>query len=177
MKLDSNSKARDIAINKALEEYERYKEELDTLGIMAVVNMREPSYRKRMYIYNVQHKTVISEHHVSHGINSTNPNDKAYAISFSNVPGSLKSSLGAMKTGEIYHGKHGRSLRLEGLEEQNSNVRRRYIVIHKADYVTDNFILKNKRAGHSNGCLAVDPAVVDSVIDNLKGGTFVYVYY
>src|SRR3990167_7707842 len=49
---------------------------------------------------------------VDHGKNS----GEANATSFSNDPSSLKSSIGVFLTSDIYDGKHGRSLRIQGLE-------------------------------------------------------------
>jgi hypothetical protein len=50
---------------------------------------------------------------VAHGRNTGNE----FATSFSNSAQSYKSSLGFYATGEIYSGKHGKSLRLDGLEK------------------------------------------------------------
>jgi hypothetical protein len=49
---------------------------------------------------------------VAHGRNTGNE-----FASFSNSAQSYKSSLGFYATGEIYSGKHGKSLRLDGLEK------------------------------------------------------------
>lgn len=154
------------AIKKALQEYKKYSNLRD--DYIVVVNMDEPSYRKRLHVYDLKKKKVIRDHHVSHGKNSANPYNKAMATKFSNKENSHQSSLGAMKTAETYNGKYGYSLKLDGLEKQNSNVRRRYIVIHPADYVTDRFILSNGRAGLSWGCPATDPAISKSLIDLIK---------
>src|SRR5690606_40188967 len=59
-----------------------------------------------------------------------------YAKKFSNIPESFQSSLGFYATAEPYYGKHGYSLRLDGLEKGiNDKARERAIVIHGADYV------------------------------------------
>jgi hypothetical protein len=47
------------------------------------------------------------------------------------------SSLGVYKTAETYNGKHGLSLRLDGLSPTNSKARERAVVVHGADYVED----------------------------------------
>lgn len=145
--------------------------------VFVVVNLKEPSYRKRLYIVDSKSPKVLFSHHVSHGAGSANPKDKAYAISFSNTPESHQSSLGAMLTTDVYLGKHGRSLRLRGFDsKRNSNVTSRHIVIHPADYVTDQFIILNGRAGCSHGCFAVDPAISDGLIDLVKDGVYLYSY-
>lgn len=145
---------------------------------MVVVDFSEPSFRKRLYVVNLASKTVEQEHHVAHGKNSACFYDSAHACKFSNKIGSLQSSLGAMKTGKVYYGKNGKSLKLHGLEKGvNSNVFIRFVVIHPSNYVTDAYIRQNKKAGMSWGCLAVDPAISSSLIDLIKDGTFVYCYY
>lgn len=175
--LAANKQAMSDAVYKALSEYKKYKNQIDNHKYIVAVNFREPSYRKRLYVYDIEQDKVIRKHHVSHGLKSSDPLNRAYAIRFSNTPESHQSSLGAMKTGKTYHGAHGYSLRLHGLEDRNCNVASRYIVVHPADYVTDNYILRNGRAGQSWGCLALDPAISEKVIDLIKNGTFVYVYY
>lgn len=47
------------------------------------------------------------------------------------------SSLGIYRCAETYEGKHGYSMRLDGLEPTNSLARERAIVIHSADYVSE----------------------------------------
>ncbi len=144
---------------------------------LVIVDFTQPSYKKRFFVYSMVDKKIIREHHCSHGSGSAG-RDPAYCDKFSNVNMSKKSSLGSMKTGGVYYGKHGRSLKLHGLEEGvNNNVYSRSIVIHSARYVTDNYILKNGRAGCSWGCFALDPAICNDVIDLVKGGTFLYSYY
>lgn len=184
--LEYREEARAEALKAALASYKQHKESVKNQKIIVVINMKEPSYRKRLHVYDLEKKEFIRNHHVAHGVNSCGGvRGKAYAVHFSNIPESKKSSKGAMVTGSktdkyekkgVYIGKHGRSLKLDGLEPQNSNVRKRYIVIHAADYVTDKYIMKNERAGCSYGCPAVDPAISDGLIDLIKDGVFVYVY-
>lgn len=182
-----NIKSRDEAINDAYVAYDKYKDHVKLHDRMIVVNMREPSYHKRMYIVKFiddpsKEEHCISEiercHHVAHGEGSSDPLDAAYATSFSNINDSHKSSLGAMVTDDTYHGKHGLSCRLNGLEKgKNDQVRRRSIVVHGAHYVTDKYILRNGRAGQSWGCPAVDINISNEIIALIKGGRFFYVHY
>jgi hypothetical protein len=159
--------------------YEKYKSraKITNHDFMVVINFREPSFRHRLYVINLDDLSVMRTHHTTHGVNSSNTQNRAYADKFSNRRGSHQSSLGAMVTAETYYGRHGYSLRLDGLEKQNSQVRGRYIVIHPAPYVTDPYILANGRAGQSHGCPAVDPAISRDLIDLIKEGTFLYAYY
>lgn len=68
----------------------------------------------------------------------------------------MKSSLGVYRTAETYQGKHGYSLRLDGLSPgQNSNARKRAIVVHGADYASPRHLRKYDKLGRSWGCPAL----------------------
>ena len=100
------------------------------------------------------------------------------ASRFSNREGSLQSSLGLFRTAETYHGRHGYSLRLDGLEPGvNDRARERAVVIHGADYATQAFAARHGRLGRSWGCPAVDPRIHRALIDTIRGGTAVFAYY
>jgi hypothetical protein len=100
----------------------------------------------------------------------SDPNHTGYATTFSNVSGSNMSSLGFAITGAVYYGAHGRSLRLEGLSSTNSNMFDRAIVVHRADYVSEDFA----KQGRSLGCFVFDPDFTDEIIDKIEGGSLLY---
>src|SRR5690606_3296979 len=100
------------------------------------------------------------------------------ATRFSNVVGSHQSSIGLFRTAESYSGKHGYSLRMDGIEPGvNDRARERAIVIHPADYVNPAWIATQGRIGRSQGCPAVRPEVARMVVDSLKGGQFRFSWY
>ena len=110
---------------------------------------------------------------VSHGKNS----GELMAENFSNNPGSYTSSPGFYTTGETYFGKHGFSLRLDGIENGiNDKARERAIVIHGADYVSPDFVKKYGRLGRSLGCPAVPEELSKEIIETIKDGTCLFVY-
>jgi L,D-transpeptidase catalytic domain len=75
-------------------------------------------------------------------------------------------------------GKHGLSLRLEGLERGvNDNSMARDIVIHGATYVSETLAQAKGRIGRSWGCPAVRPEIARELIETLKGGALVYAYF
>jgi hypothetical protein len=116
------SSDRDMATMRALSELKRLDPAYDKQYII-VINMREPSFRQRLYVVDINSFSFIENHHVSHGKNSSSLLDPTFATRFSNKVGSRCSSLGGMKTGEVYTGIHGKSLRLYGLEKGiNDNV-------------------------------------------------------
>ena len=124
-----------------------------------VFKIKKHSGKKRMYIFDRIGKKVIQVH-ATHGTGS-DPDNNGLATMFSNENGSHKSSLGLYITAETYIGKHGKSLRLDGLEYSNNNARKRFIVFHGAKYAEKDFIDKNgNKCGRSWGCPAVGESVV-----------------
>lgn len=112
--------------------------------------------------------------HVSHGKGSGDGNGNA--VRYSNRHKSHMSSQGLYVTAETYYGKHGYSLRMDGLESTNSQARSRAIVIHGASYMTKQFIRNVGRAGRSHGCPAIDSKRSKGLIDKLKGGSLYYIH-
>jgi hypothetical protein len=110
---------------------------------------------------------------VAHGKNT----GELYAEKFSNISGSYTSSLGFYSTGDTYHGGHGLSLFLDGVEDGiNDKARERAIVIHGADYVTEAFIKQNGRLGRSFGCPSLPPEINEEVIQTISGGSCLFIY-
>ncbi len=183
-KMAVNSASREKAFTEALNKYVKFLPRIKNPNIIVVIDYTQPSYRKRLYVFenvstepNVFTWANTRNHHVAHGSGSSDLKDPTYSVRFGNTSNSHMSSLGAMVTVDTYHGKHGYSCRLEGLEARNSLVRVRSIVIHSADYVTDDYIHANDRCGQSWGCPAVDRAISNSLIQLIKGGCFVYAYF
>lgn len=142
--------------------------------LLTVIDYSMASTERRLWVIDLEAEEVLFRELVAHG-QSTGGNRARH---FSNDEGSHKSSLGVFRTGRTYRGKHGYSLKLDGLEPGfNDNARDRAIVIHAADYVTEDFIAANGRLGRSWGCPALDPAVADDVIDTIRGGTLLVAYH
>lgn len=90
---------------------------------------------------------------------------------------SRQSSLGVYRTAETYQGKHGYSLRLDGLSPgKNSNARKRAIVVHGADYASPRHLLKFDKLGRSWGCPALPREQSRAIIDTIKGGSVIYAH-
>ena len=141
---------------------------------LAVIDFSLPSTEQRMWVFDLQTRTLLLQDLVAHGQGSGDN----LASSFSNVEGSHQSSIGLFRTQESYFGKHGYSLRMDGLEPGiNDLARQRAIVIHPADYVDPSWITRHGRIGRSHGCPAVRPEVASMVVDSLKGGQFMFSYY
>lgn len=141
---------------------------------LAVIDFSLPSSQQRLWIFDLQSGELVLRDLVAHGKNSGELN----ATTFSNRDGSFQSSIGLFQAAESYEGRHGYSLRLDGLEPGiNDLARQRAIVIHGADYVDESWVNNYGRIGRSHGCPAVRQGVVKEVVDNLKGGQLVFTYY
>lgn len=138
-----------------------------------IIDFTKPSNEKRLFIIDLSTKKVVFNTYVAHGKKS----GLIYARNFSNQHESYKSSLGFFKTGETYQGMHGYSLRLDGLEEGvNNNARSRAIVMHGADYVSNQFVNEHNRLGLSWGCPAISMEEHRSIIDYIKWGNCIFTY-
>jgi len=150
-----------------------HMEHLKKKNLLTIIDFSKPSTEKRFLVIDLEHKQLVYHCLVAHGKNS----GENRAISFSNQARSLKSSLGFFMTAETYSGKHGYSLRLDGLEKNiNDNARSRDIVIHGADYVSQPFIKKQGRLGRSWGCPALPIELSKEIIDMISGGSCLFIY-
>lgn len=141
---------------------------------LAVIDYSRPSTERRLWIFDLQRKRLLLRDFVAHGRMS----GENFAENFSNRLGSNKTSLGLFRTAESYRGKHGYSLRMDGLEPGlNDLARERAIVIHGASYVSPLLVQSQGRIGRSLGCPAVRPEVARMVVDQLKGGQFLFAWH
>ncbi|AYQ31318.1 hypothetical protein DTQ70_03605 [Runella sp. SP2] len=142
-------------------------------AILAIVDLSQPSVNKRLYVIDLLKRKLLFRTYVAHGRNSGD----LYAQKFSNEVSSLQSSLGFYQTLGTYQGKHGLSLKLKGLENGfNTNALDRAVVMHGADYVSEDFIRKIGRLGRSFGCPAVPYGVHKDIIETLKNGACLFVF-
>jgi hypothetical protein len=143
-------------------------------GTLTVIDFSKPSTERRMWVYDLRSRTLLFEELVSHGRGS----GRTMATAFSNVPESNQSSLGLYRTAETYVGKHGYSLRLDGLEPGiNDRARERAIVMHGAEYVNGATAKAQGFLGRSLGCPALRPEVTRQVVEAVKDGGLLFAYY
>jgi L,D-transpeptidase catalytic domain len=142
--------------------------------ILTVIDYTKPSTERRLWVFDLVHMRVLFEELAAHGKNS----GETLAVHFSNAPNSLMTSLGAFLTADTYIGKHGLSLRLQGLEKGiNDNSMAREIVIHAANYVSEAAAKAKGHIGRSWGCPAVRPEISRRLIETVQGGSLVLAYF
>ena len=163
------------SFTEALKGYYSLKEKgLIKKDILTLIDFSLSSNTKRLWVIDLITGDVLFHSLVAHGRNTGNE----FASNFSNSAESYKSSLGFYATGEIYNGKHGMSLKLDGLEKGiNDNARARGVVMHAADYVSNSFIKTNHRLGRSQGCPAVPVELSKEIISAIKNKSCFFIYH
>jgi hypothetical protein len=143
-------------------------------SIITIIDFEKSSSQKRLYVVDLKTKSVLFQTLVAHGKNS----GKEYARSFSNEESSYKSSLGFYITRNTYEGSNGFSLRLEGTENGiNNNAMERAIVMHGADYASESTIYQLGFLGRSWGCPALPESLNKPIINKIKDGNMLFIYY
>lgn len=147
---------------------------LQNARYLSIADFSKSGGVKRFYVVDLQDTCVVYHTWVSHGRNS----GERYATRFSNTENSLMSSLGFFITGETYFGQHGLSLRLRGQERGfNDQAERRGIVVHGADYVSEKVVNQQGYVGRSWGCPALPEHLAPHVIETIKNGSVLFLYY
>lgn len=140
--------------------------------VAAIVDFASPSWSPRLHLVDMR-TSEIRSFLTAHGRGS-DPSHTGWLKRFSNSPGSKATSAGAYKTAQIYDGKYGRSMRLVGLDHENSNAEARAIVIHPAWYVHDSLIDKHGKIGRSEGCFAVSEGDHIEILERLGEGALLF---
>jgi len=138
---------------------------------ISIVDFRPRSDHFRLFVVNLSAGSV-ARYHTAHGSGSVRT-DPGYATLFGNEVGSNKSSLGFVRTGDVYFGSQKRSLRLEGLSSGNSHLMDRGIIVHGADQVHESASIQ----GLGAGCIMLDWRVRDEVINKIRDGSLMYFGY
>jgi hypothetical protein len=141
--------------------------------VLSIVDFSLPSNQKRLFIIDMLNGRLLFNTFVAHGRNS----GQLMATRFSNRTNSFMSSLGFYVTGDPFVGSHGYSLRLDGLEQGwNDRAFSRRIIMHPADYVSEDHIQQWGYLGRSEGCPAIPEALNAPIIDEIKGGSCLFLY-
>ncbi len=147
---------------------------LNKNNLLTIVDYSKASTQKRLFVLDMATGEVLINSLVAHGRRS----GQNYATDFSNKEESHKSSLGFYVTLNTYVGENGYSLKLKGCETGiNDKAYDRAIVLHGADYVSEKFIQQNGYLGRSYGCPAVPKVISKKLIDVIRGGSCMFLYY
>lgn len=142
--------------------------------LLTVCDFSMSSNTKRLWVIDTEEKKVLFNSLVAHGKNT----GEEFATNFSNTNSSLQSSLGFYITDATYNGDNGYSLKLLGMDKGfNDAAYKRAIVMHGADYVSEEFAATHKRIGRSWGCPAVPRALTQPIINTIKGRNCLFIYY
>jgi hypothetical protein len=143
-------------------------------SIVTIIDYSLPSSEKRLWVFDLHQQKLLFHTYVSHGIKS----GALLSTYFSNKYDSKASSIGVYTTEKAYYGRHGVSLKLDGLDPGfNDNAANRAVVMHGGWYVEDDFIKKYGRAGRSWGCPAVPDHLIKPIIDVIKDDSLFVIYY
>ena len=141
---------------------------------LTLIDYSKPSTEPRLWVFDMATGALRFKELVAHGQNSGDN----LATRFSDDMRSHQTSLGLFVTADTYLGRHGYSLRLDGLEPGfNETARSRAIVVHGAPYVNATVASSRGRLGRSWGCPALRQAVAHDVIDTIRGGGVIFSYY
>ncbi len=161
----------------ALKGFEKLKREGEislSVSTLSIVDFSLSSNEPRFWVIDVESGNVLFNSLVAHGKNT----GEEFAKDFSNRESSLQSSIGFYRTDQTYQGSNGYSLRLHGLDSgYNDRALERAIVMHGANYVSEDFGRKHQRIGRSWGCPAVPSKLAHSIIDTIKEGSVLFHYY
>lgn len=150
----------------------RHRDRLGHVDRIGIVDFAQPSRLPRLHVLDLEDGSVAS-HLVAHGRGS-DPAHSGWVTRLSNQPGSFASSAGAYLTRDLYVGAHGRSMRLAGLDDDNSNAEARALVVHAAWYVSPAIARDTGKLGRSEGCFALASDSLDAVLSQLGPGRLLY---
>ena len=159
-------------LSVARDQMDRVGSQLWRRDSMAIADYGLPSALPRFHFVNLEAGTVRS-FLVAHGRGS-DPEHDGFLKSFSNEVGSNATSRGAYISYEWYKGRYGTSIRLGGIDSDNSNALERAIVVHPAWYANPEMLEKYGKLGRSEGCFAMAEADFYEALWNLSGGRMIY---
>ncbi|PIQ21528.1 MAG: hypothetical protein COW65_08505 [Cytophagales bacterium CG18_big_fil_WC_8_21_14_2_50_42_9] len=155
-----------------LQNFKKAKLISPTKSIISIVDFGKASHFKRLWIIDLQSKKLLFQTLVAHGQGSGNERAEV----FSDRINSHQSSLGFYVTANTYMGKHGLSLKLNGMDAgYNTSALQRAIVVHGADYVSKDFIKTHGRLGRSHGCPALPVELTPAIINVIKNKSLLYI--
>lgn len=153
-----------VKSQEILEHISEHKTRLRGQKVISFVDYSMPINRKRFFVYDVQKQEIIYSTFVGHSAYSgrLRPNDT------SNTPDTRKTSTGLFKVGGQYVGRFGKSKKLHGLSDTNSNAYKRAIIVHSMP----GFEFEDL---YSWGCFTFFEEDLDTVFKYMKKGSYLLV--
>lgn len=145
------------------------KEHNYDLNHIFLVDFSIHSGKKRFFVWDYKADTVALASVCAHGTGKDDNRSTQTDIKYSNVEGSLCSSLGKYKVGIRSYSKWGINVhyKLHGLEKTNDNAFQRVVVLHSYDLMPQTEIYpQHLPLGYSQGCPVIDDETMRKV-DNL----------
>lgn len=160
----------ELALKNALA-YEEKSKAITNKEWMMIADYTVPSSEQRLFVINLKTGLLIKTF-VAHGRGSDDGHGNA--VRFSNRQDSLQTSPGFLKIGEhIVSPGYGAAFRLRGLEDRNSQVEKRLIILHGANYVSAD---DGGKVGLSEGCPAVSEEMIKLLYSKNIPGSLFYGY-
>lgn len=168
---------------KAAESFQYVKRNNMDTTICILVDMRIPSGKNRMFVYDFQLASFVLKGLCTHGAGKEDftykPLDGSPA--FSNVVDSHCTSLGKYKIGARGYSSWGIHVnyKLHGLEATNNNAFKRVVVLHSWEHVSNTEVHPNQ-SPLSWGCPAVSNEMMeelDALLKTKKKPVLLWIYY
>lgn len=138
--------------------------------IAIFIDLSLHSGRNRFVVWDFEQERPILICPVSHGSGCQRSHVRSAYARLSNSDGSHLSSVGRALIAERYEGRYGIAYRLDGLEDSNSNLRPRCVVLHGWEHTTSFPIYPIPTVG-SFGCPVLSQkmmAKVDEILQKEK---------
>lgn len=122
--------------SRAVELYAFCQERGYNTRLALMMDLGRHSGRRRFVVWDFQQGRALHSFPASHGSGSALSHVRSAYAKCSNEDGSHLSSIGKCLIAERYAGRYGVAYRLDGLEESNSALRERCVVLHGWQYTT-----------------------------------------
>ena len=156
----------------AREQLDRVRPLLWRTDVVGIADFALPSALPRLHFADLE-AGMVHSFLVAHGKGS-DPEHDGFLKRFSNQIDSEATSRGAYLTYEWYDGKYGPSIRLGGLDADNSNAVDRAIVMHPAWYADPAMLRKWGKLGRSDGCFAMAPGDFAQALWHMAAGRLLF---
>lgn len=184
-----NAKSTTVEQSRITEAYRFCKNNGFNTSYCILVDFSQRNQTKRFMVYDFDKKAIVYSCYCAHGNDGKSKNLEADKNSFSNEPGSHKSSVGKYRVGKrrVINSADGMfdvsmynipCYEMHGLEKSNSNAYKRGILIHPMPFMDSNWLITPPYV--SFGCFSIGVDAfnkVSSYIDNSSKPVLLWAYY